>query len=163
MLCVICGIGGYELRSSTDSATSPLPIAKGGTGAKSAADARTNLGMTTSVSGSSTNNEFPSSKATYDFANKFEVWSNDYAVAVKYTNLGLVFVRFFPKSNITNGTKLGNLPENYRPRDNVATLAPNANNNAFGKLQIRTDGDLYFWSATTLFTYESVATSYSTK
>jgi hypothetical protein len=31
-LCVICGIGGYELRSSTDSASSPLPVSKGGTG-----------------------------------------------------------------------------------------------------------------------------------
>jgi hypothetical protein len=29
---LICGIGGYELRSSTDSASSVLPITKGGTG-----------------------------------------------------------------------------------------------------------------------------------
>ncbi|MDR2748611.1 MAG: hypothetical protein LBB10_01775, partial [Bifidobacteriaceae bacterium] len=32
---IICGIGGYELRSFTDSASSPLPISKGGTGTNS--------------------------------------------------------------------------------------------------------------------------------
>jgi hypothetical protein len=40
---LICGIGGYELRSSTDSASSVLPISKGGTGGKTANDAASNI------------------------------------------------------------------------------------------------------------------------
>ncbi|MDR2748880.1 MAG: hypothetical protein LBB10_03210 [Bifidobacteriaceae bacterium] len=42
---LICGISGYELKSSTDSATSPLPIAKGGTSANTAETARDNLSL----------------------------------------------------------------------------------------------------------------------
>ncbi|MDR2748986.1 MAG: hypothetical protein LBB10_03765 [Bifidobacteriaceae bacterium] len=40
---LICAIGGYELRSSTDGASSPLPVSKGGTGANTPAGARDNL------------------------------------------------------------------------------------------------------------------------
>ncbi|MDR2748876.1 MAG: hypothetical protein LBB10_03190 [Bifidobacteriaceae bacterium] len=41
----ICAIGGYELRSSTDSNSSVLPIAKGGTSANTAETARDNLSL----------------------------------------------------------------------------------------------------------------------
>jgi hypothetical protein len=48
----ICAIGGYELRSSTNSSNSVLPIAKGGTNANTASEARANLGaQETLVSG----------------------------------------------------------------------------------------------------------------
>ncbi|MDR2748687.1 MAG: hypothetical protein LBB10_02175 [Bifidobacteriaceae bacterium] len=40
---LICAIGGYELNSATSGASSVLPIAKGGTGSNNAANARTNL------------------------------------------------------------------------------------------------------------------------
>ncbi|MDR2748373.1 MAG: hypothetical protein LBB10_00515 [Bifidobacteriaceae bacterium] len=39
----ICAIGGYEIRSSTDSNSSVLPVAKGGTGGNSPESARTAL------------------------------------------------------------------------------------------------------------------------
>jgi hypothetical protein len=118
---LICGIGGYELRSSTDSATSPLPIAKGGTSAKSAADARTNLGMTTSVSESSTDNEFPSSRAVFSYGSP-EAWKT---VSGKYLNIKykkymrLLFVEVTSttlKANLASGDQNNDitLPEEYR-------------------------------------------------
>jgi uncharacterized protein (TIGR02145 family) len=46
---------------------SVLNIAKGGTNANSAETAQINLGLTNSINCSSTDNEFPSSKAVYDY------------------------------------------------------------------------------------------------
>jgi hypothetical protein len=43
-LCAICGIGGYELRSSTDSNSSVLPVGKGGTGANTFAAGQALIG-----------------------------------------------------------------------------------------------------------------------
>jgi hypothetical protein len=51
------------------SAQSVLSIAKGGTNANSAQSAQINLGRTDTISSSSTDNQFPSSKAVYDYIN----------------------------------------------------------------------------------------------
>ncbi|MDR2748302.1 MAG: hypothetical protein LBB10_00145 [Bifidobacteriaceae bacterium] len=122
---LICAIGGYELRSSTDSASSPLPVSKGGTGANSAQGAQTNLGMKTSVSESSTDTEFPSSKAVYNYANP-ESWITASGVHfdIRYRKyMGFLFVEITSASlKASLGTNDQNenitLPEGYRPSHN---------------------------------------------
>ncbi|MDR3152012.1 MAG: hypothetical protein LBT85_00910 [Bifidobacteriaceae bacterium] len=54
---------------SNASAQSVLGIAKGGTNANTVIGAQQNLGITNTVDAKSTNNQFPSSKAVYDYIN----------------------------------------------------------------------------------------------
>ncbi|MDR3152409.1 MAG: glycoside hydrolase [Bifidobacteriaceae bacterium] len=55
--------------SNASASQSVLNIAKGGTNANSAESAQINLGRTDSISSNSTDNQFPSSKAVYDYIN----------------------------------------------------------------------------------------------
>ncbi|MDR3127899.1 MAG: hypothetical protein LBT99_01035 [Bifidobacteriaceae bacterium] len=49
------------------SSSTVLPMAKGGTGANSASQALINLGKVNSINANSTDNQFPSAKATYNY------------------------------------------------------------------------------------------------
>jgi uncharacterized protein (TIGR02145 family) len=60
-------ISNYSISSYAASSSSILPIAKGGTNANNAESAQINLGRVDTISSNSTDNEFPSSKAVYDY------------------------------------------------------------------------------------------------
>jgi hypothetical protein len=146
---VICTIGGYELRSSTDSATSPLPISKGGTSAKSAADARTNLGMTTSVSESSTDNEFPSSRAVFNYGSP-ESWKG---ATGKYLNIKYKkYMRFLffevtstaLKANLAATDQYNeiSLPEGYRPLYSCGGLISMGGGAPYARVWVQSGGNV---------------------
>ncbi|MDR2748800.1 MAG: hypothetical protein LBB10_02780 [Bifidobacteriaceae bacterium] len=117
-IVALCTIGILFLASANSEANSTdgvLPIEKGGTGGNSPYSALTNLGMIQLISSSSTDEQFPSAKAVYDFNQGTSTFSNDYLTVVRDSVTGIL--DFKVKAVNFTGTAsydLGTLPESFR-------------------------------------------------